>query len=405
MSGHSKWASIKHSKGKADKQRSKVFSKLSKEISVAAKLGDKDPAMNPRLRSAIQAAKSANMPKDNIERAIAKSSANSETNYENLRYEGFGPDKIAVIVEALTDNKNRTASNVRSIFVKSGGNLGTQGSASHNFNQLGIIKIDKKEISDEQIFELAIESGADECISNDEFHEIQCPMSEIYNVKKNLEKTIANFISTEIEWVPLNSVDVEKDKVEAAIEFLEALEDDDDVQSVYSNINLKIINAYYWDRSRNNRFYLFFQDGKIVDVIEMPNMPEGKKNKKQVNGAQIYHEISSRIKNIKKEHIKVIIEQVSAMPGQGVTSMFNFGQSFGILKGICSAMQLPMYFVRPTKWKKYFNLINSEKDASRTKAIEVFPYFSSELSRKKDSNKADAILIASFYYETYKLEE
>ena len=134
-------------------------------------------------------------------------------------------------------------------------------------------------------------------------------------------------------------------------------------------------------------------------------MPEGKKNKKQVNGAQIYYEISSRIKDIKKEDIKVIIEQVSAMPGQGVTSMFNFGQSFGILKGICSAMQLPMYFVRPTKWKKYFNLINSEKDASRTKAIEIFPYFSSELSRKKDSNKADAILIASFYYETYKLEE
>jgi len=134
-------------------------------------------------------------------------------------------------------------------------------------------------------------------------------------------------------------------------------------------------------------------------------MPEGKKNKKQVNGAQVFYEISSRITNRNKEDIKVIIEQVSAMPGQGVTSMFNFGQSFGILKGICSAMQLPMYFVRPTKWKKYFNLINSEKDASRTKAIEVFPYFSSQLSRKKDSNKADAILIASFYYETYKLEE
>ena len=149
----------------------------------------------------------------------------------------------------------------------------------------------------------------------------------------------------------------------------------------------------------------FFQDGKIIDVVEMPNMAEGKKNKKQVNGAQIFHEISLRIKGLKKEEIKVIIEQVSAMPGQGVTSMFNFGQSFGILKGICSAMQLPMYFVRPTKWKKYFNLINSEKDASRTKAIEVFPYFSSELSRKKDSNKADAILIASFYYETYKLDE
>ena len=239
MSGHSKWASIKHSKGKADKQRSKVFSKLSKEISVAAKLGDKDPSMNPRLRSAIQAARSANMPKDNIERAIDKSSASNDNNFENLRYEGFGPDKIAVIVEALTDNKNRTASNIRTIFQKSGGNLGTQGSASHNFNQLGIIKIDKKEISDEQIFELAIESGADECISYEIFHEIQCPMNEIYNVKKNLEKTIANFISTEIEWVPLKSVDVEKDKIDSAIEFLETLEDDDDVQNVYSNINLK----------------------------------------------------------------------------------------------------------------------------------------------------------------------
>ena len=239
MSGHSKWASIKHSKGKADKQRSKVFSKLSKEISVAAKLGDKDPSMNPRLRSAIQAARSANMPKDNIERAIDKSSASNDNNFENLRYEGFGPDKIAVIVEALTDNKNRTASNIRTIFQKSGGNLGTQGSASHSFNQLGIIKIDKKEISDEQIFELAIESGADECISYENFHEIQCPMNEIYNVKKNLEKTIANFISTEIEWVPLKSVDVEKDKIDSAIEFLETLEDDDDVQNVYSNINLK----------------------------------------------------------------------------------------------------------------------------------------------------------------------
>ena len=149
----------------------------------------------------------------------------------------------------------------------------------------------------------------------------------------------------------------------------------------------------------------FFQDGKIIDVVEMPTMTEGKKNKKQVNGSQIFNEISERIKKFEKKDIKVVIEQVSAMPGQGVTSMFNFGQSFGILKGICSAMQLPMYFVRPAKWKKYFNLINSEKDASRTKAIEIFPYFSGQLSRKKDSNKADAILIASFYYETYKTEE
>jgi crossover junction endodeoxyribonuclease RuvC len=149
----------------------------------------------------------------------------------------------------------------------------------------------------------------------------------------------------------------------------------------------------------------FFQDGKIVDVVEMPTMTEGKKHKKQVNGSQIFNEIFERIKRLDKRDIKVVIEQVSAMPGQGVTSMFNFGQSFGILKGICSAMQLPMYFVRPAKWKKYFNLINSEKDASRTRAIEIFPYFSTQLSRKKDSNKADAILIASFYYETYKTEE
>ena len=148
----------------------------------------------------------------------------------------------------------------------------------------------------------------------------------------------------------------------------------------------------------------FFQDGKIIDVVEMPTMTEGKKNKKQVNGAQIFNEISEKIKKLDKEEIKVIIEQVSAMPGQGVTSMFNFGQSFGILKGICSAMQLPMYFVRPAKWKKYFNLINSEKDASRTKAIEIFPYFSANLAKKKDSNKADAILIASFFYETFSQE-
>ena len=149
----------------------------------------------------------------------------------------------------------------------------------------------------------------------------------------------------------------------------------------------------------------FLDNGKILDVIEMPIMTDGKKNKKQVNGSQVYNEISKRIKQFEKNQIRVVIEHVSAMPGQGVTSMFNFGQSFGILKGICTAMQLPMYFVRPTKWKKYFNLLNSEKDASRTRAIEIFPYFSSQLSRKKDSNKADAILIASFYNETYKIDE
>ena len=148
----------------------------------------------------------------------------------------------------------------------------------------------------------------------------------------------------------------------------------------------------------------FFKEGKIIDIVEMPNMASGKKNKRQVNGAQIYNEISLRIKNFKQEDIKVVIEQVSAMPGQGVASMFNFGQSFGVLKGICSAMQLPMYFVRPAKWKKYFNLINTKKDASRSKAIEIFPYISAQLSKKKDSNKADAILLASFFFETYKSE-
>ena len=171
MAGHSHWAGIKHKKGKADKQRSKIFSKLSREITVAAKLGDKNPDMNARLRSAIQAARSANMPKDNIERAIDKSSISADSNFENLRYEGFGPNKTAVIVETLTDNKNRTASSIRTIFQKSGGGLGTQGSASHNFQQLGVIKIDKDEIDDEGMLELAIESGANECFSHENFHE------------------------------------------------------------------------------------------------------------------------------------------------------------------------------------------------------------------------------------------
>ena len=238
MAGHSHWAGIKHKKGKADKQRSKIFSKLSKEITIAAKLGDKDPSMNPRLRSAMQAARSANMPKDNIERAIDKSSVNNESNFENLRYEGFGPEKVAVIIETLTDNKNRTASKIRTIFQKAGGSLGTQGSASHNFIQLGIIKIDKKEVSDERILELAIEAGADECKTNSDYHEIQCPKNEIYNVKKELEKEIANFISTEIEWIPVNKVQSSKEKNEDLINFFDTLEEDDDVQNIYSNAEL-----------------------------------------------------------------------------------------------------------------------------------------------------------------------
>ena len=149
----------------------------------------------------------------------------------------------------------------------------------------------------------------------------------------------------------------------------------------------------------------FFEDGEVKEIIDMPVMAEGKKNKRQINGPQTYNEILERINRFQKKDVIVVIEQVSAMPGQGVTSMFNFGQSFGVLKGICSAMQLSMFFIRPAKWKKYFGLIKTEKDASRTKVIEIFPYISSQLSRKKDSNKADAILIASFFYNTYKKAE
>ena len=235
MAGHSHWAGIKHKKGKADKQRSKIFSKLSREITVAAKLGDKNPDMNARLRSAIQAARSANMPKDNIERAIDKSSISADSNFENLRYEGFGPNKTAVIVETLTDNKNRTASSIRTIFQKSGGGLGTQGSASHNFQQLGVIKINKDEIDDEGMLELAIESGANECFSHKNFHEVHTANTEIYEVKNKLEKKIENFLSTEIEWVPLNTVNLSGENKDNMIKFLETLDDDEDVQNIFTN--------------------------------------------------------------------------------------------------------------------------------------------------------------------------
>ena len=195
MAGHSHWAGIKHRKGRADKQRSKIFSKLSKEITVAAKLGSKDPDMNPRLRSAMQAARAANMPKDNIERAINKSEMNKNLNYNSLTYEGFGPEKVAIIVEALTDNKNRTASNVRTIFQKFGGNLGESGAASHQFKQSGVIKIERKKISDNDILELAINSGAEDCVSNTQCHEIITTKENFYKVKIEIEKKIKEFIS------------------------------------------------------------------------------------------------------------------------------------------------------------------------------------------------------------------
>ena len=238
MAGHSHWAGIKHKKGRADKLRSNLFSKLSREITVAAKLGDKDPGMNSRLRSAIQSAKSANMPKDNIQRAIDKSQLNSGSDYENIRYEGFGPHNSAVIVETLTDNKNRTASNLRAIFQKNGGNLGTSGSASHNFDQVGVIKIPKSEISDEEIFEIAAESGAKEYISRENFHEIHCEKNSIYKVKQTLEKNISKFISTDIEWISINNIKLSSISKEDLINFLDILNEDDDVQNVFTNVIL-----------------------------------------------------------------------------------------------------------------------------------------------------------------------
>ena len=235
MAGHSHWAGIKHKKDRTDKNRSKIFSKLSREITVAAKLGDKNPDMNSRLRSAIQAARSANMPKDNIERAIDKSSIAADSNFESIRYEGFGPAKTAVVVITLTDNKNRTASNIRTIFQKHGGGLGTQGSASHNFLQQGIIKVNRNEMNEEKIFELATDAGANDCIFYDDHYQIYTNKDEIYDVKNIMEKKISNFISTEIEWVPINKIKLNQEDKEKLIKFLEILEEDDDVQNIFTN--------------------------------------------------------------------------------------------------------------------------------------------------------------------------
>tara|TARA_B100001559_G_scaffold11788_1_gene10314 strand:- start:1618 stop:2364 length:747 start_codon:yes stop_codon:yes gene_type:complete len=238
MAGHSHWAGIKHKKGKADKIRSKVFSKLSKEITVAAKLGSKDPSMNPRLRSAIESAKGSNMPKDNIERAIKKSEINPNLNYSSIVYEGFGPEKIAVIVEALTDNRNRTASNIRTIFQKNGGNLGESGVAAHQFKQVGVIRIDRKIINENDVFELAINSGAEDCISNTMLHEIICLKENFYKVKIEVEKTVKEIISAGIEWLAINKISLNEEKTKNVLNFLEILEDDDDVQYVYANLEL-----------------------------------------------------------------------------------------------------------------------------------------------------------------------
>ena len=239
MAGHSHWAGIKHKKGRADKERSKIFSKLSREITVAAKLGDKDPSINPRLRTAIQAAKEANMPKDNISRAISKSEISGDKNYESLRYEGFGPSNVALIIETLTDNKNRSASSIRTVLQKKGGRLGESGSSSHMFLNCGVIHIDKQKIKEEEIFEIAINAGAKDCVNLGDIFEIITEKEDFYKIKTELEKKVKTFNYSSIEWRPLNYVDLSKDKSEKLLEALSALEELDDVQNIFTNANLK----------------------------------------------------------------------------------------------------------------------------------------------------------------------
>tara|TARA_B100000963_G_scaffold171774_1_gene149363 strand:+ start:360 stop:1088 length:729 start_codon:yes stop_codon:yes gene_type:complete len=239
MAGHSHWAGIKHKKGRADKERSKIFSKISREITVAAKLGDKDPNMNPRLRTAIQAAKQANMPKDNISRAINKSEMSGDKNYESLRYEGFGPSNIALIIETLTDNKNRSASSIRTVLQKSGGRLGETGSTAHMFSNCGIIQIHKDKIKEEEIFEIAINAGAKDCVSLDNIFEIITEKEDFYKIKTLLEKKIETFKYSSIEWRPLNYIELDKENGDKLLNVLTSLEELDDVQNIFTNANLK----------------------------------------------------------------------------------------------------------------------------------------------------------------------
>ena len=239
MAGHSHWAGIKHKKGRVDKERSKIFSKLSKEITVSAKLGDKDPDMNPRLRTAIQAAKQANMPKDNISRAISKSEMNNDKNYESLRYEGFGPSNVALIIETLTDNKNRSASSIRTVLQKKGGRLGELGSTKHMFANCGIIQVDKNKIKEEEIFEIAINAGAKDCLSLDNIFEIITQKEDFYKIKTKLEEKIEVFTYSSIEWRPLNYLELNKEQSKEILEVLTALEELDDVQNIFTNANLK----------------------------------------------------------------------------------------------------------------------------------------------------------------------
>lgn len=238
MAGHSHFKNMMHRKGRADKIRSKLFTKLSREITVSAKLGTPDPEMNPRLRAAIQAARAANMPKDNIERAIKKSQGNIDNSYEFSRYEGFGPGRTGMIIEVLTDNKNRSVSNIRTIFQKFGGTLGETGSVSYQFEQIGQIKIKKELMSTNDALEIAINSGAEDCVTTDLHHEINCKKEEFNSVREQIEKKIKDLSFAGLIWNPLSKVNLDKEAFTKVVNFLEQIEDDDDVQNVFTNFEV-----------------------------------------------------------------------------------------------------------------------------------------------------------------------
>ena len=235
MAGHSKWANIQHRKGRQDAKRGKLFTKLIREITVAAKLGGGEPNANPRLRAAIDNGLSNNMTKDTIDRAIKRGAGGDDSgNVDEIRYEGYGPGGVALIVDTMTDNKNRTVAEIRHVFSKFGGNLGTDGSVSYLFTKIGLISL-QNEVDEDTILELAIECGAQDCISKDNFHEIHTNNSEIYDVKNKLEKKIKNFLSTEIEWLPLNTISLSEKNKQDMIKFLETLDDNEDVQNIFTN--------------------------------------------------------------------------------------------------------------------------------------------------------------------------
>ncbi len=236
MAGHSKWANIQHRKGAQDKKRANLFTKLAREITVSAKMGDADPEMNPRLRLAISAARKLSMPNDNIKRALAKASANSdEGNYEEIRYEGYTPGSVAIIIETLTDNRNRTAAEVRAVFNKLNGNMGAEGSVSFSFNRLGMILYTKDAAEDDVIFETALEAGASDVESTDEGHIISTEPNDLHAVTSALEKKFGEPEKAELSWDPTNTVPVDDSKKEQFEKFLDAVEDLDDVQRIFTN--------------------------------------------------------------------------------------------------------------------------------------------------------------------------